>query len=180
MDEFHNSDFTKNSQKKIGIFTVVNLTYILLECKKEAEEFCFFYDITNKNDKLKLFLHLVIKNMMSFYENCNETLPLFFVNETVRDAIIEDKNEKYKTGYKILKKTISFPIMEENCSFDLFCDNLRNGSLYEDILFEYKPLQSLYKNIKNVLKRYELKELFEKYVDAQSNYFKLISNKFNK
>ena len=132
-----------------------DLEPLIIESNNEVLKAMIEWGITNKTDISNLFIYNCIKRIITLYK-CNKGGFLcFYINNEKYLELTENKFDiNYKKFFKVIMKTIKFPIVVSSLPFETFLVLMMSDCPeYDEILSSNKSFANVVPDLIKVIKK---------------------------
>lgn len=166
-----------NSVVKIRSLLLFDLEPLIIESNNEVLKAMIEWGITNKTDISNLFIYNCIKRIITIYK-CNKGGFLcFYINNEKYLELTENKFDiNYKKFFKVIMKTIKFPIVVSSLPFETFLVLMMSDCPeYDEILSSNKSFANVVPDLIKVIKKLKFYKLENDFCKDLKEQIKCIS-----
>ena len=166
------SSILKSDPMKIRSLILFDLEPLIIESNNQVLKLMVEWGLSNRTDISNLFIYYCIKRILNLYKTNKGGFICFYLSEEKYLELTENKFDvNYKKFFKVIMKTIKFPIVISSLPFETFLVLMMSDCPeYDELIDSYNTFSSvipdLIKTIKK-LKFYKLEEDFSKDIKEQ-------------
>lgn len=169
-----------NSAVKIRSLLLFDLEPLIIEANNEVLKLMVEWGLSNRTDISNLFIYSCLKRILNLYKTNKGGFLCFYLNDEKYVQLTTEKYDvNYKKFFKVVMKTVKFPIVISTLPFETFLVLMMSDCPeYDELLDSNKLFSSVVPDLIKVIKKlkfYKLEEEFSKNLKEQIKCISLFS-----